>query len=149
MGWLNKAIATPKGYVSAKGEMLKRKKLTPEEIAAHNGTEATEKEEVATAVEVGDGLTIGTYTGYTQSVSMEQEENTEQVEEKFVVHLDPADRDWVYEGDGTKVKIEESAEVDLEELTKKQLEVYAKENNIPLQSKKSKKVILEQLLSQE
>ena len=80
---------------------------------------------------------------------MEQEENTEQVEEEFVVHLDPADRDWVYEGDGTKVKIEESAEVDLEELTKKQLEVYAKENNIPLQSKKSKKVILEQLLSQE
>ena len=124
MGWLNKAIATPRGYVSAKGEMLKRKKLTPEEIAAHNGTEATEKEKVAAAVEVGDGLTIGTYTGYTQSVSVEQEKNTEQVEE-------------------------ESAEVDLEALTKKQLEVYAKENNIPLQSKKSKKVILEQLLSQE
>lgn len=39
-GWLKDAIAKPNGYYSPKGELLKRKALTEEEINAWNGTKA-------------------------------------------------------------------------------------------------------------
>jgi hypothetical protein len=35
--WLKDAIATPRGYVSKSGELLKRQSLTPEQIAEFNG----------------------------------------------------------------------------------------------------------------
>jgi len=44
-GWLKDAIAKENGYFSPKGEKLKGGRLTPEQIAEWNGTEAPVVEE--------------------------------------------------------------------------------------------------------
>lgn len=43
-GWLRNAVATAKGYVSEKGEILKRKNLTQAEIDEWNGKKAKKAE---------------------------------------------------------------------------------------------------------
>ena len=58
--YLKDAIATADGYISAKGEMLKRRKMTQDEMDAWNGVEKKKKKknkkpavvEVAETVEV-------------------------------------------------------------------------------------------------
>ena len=51
-GWLAEAIAKPDGYYTEKGEKLKGADLSPEHIAAWNGTVITEAAPVEMEVEV-------------------------------------------------------------------------------------------------
>ena len=50
-GWLKNAHATKNGYVSPKGEMLKRKRLTQEQVDEWNGVEKKEEAPVVHALE--------------------------------------------------------------------------------------------------
>lgn len=51
-GWLAEAIAKPDGYYTEKGEKLKGADLSPEHIAAWNGTTITKEEPVVQEMEV-------------------------------------------------------------------------------------------------
>lgn len=50
-GWLKDAVATAQGFVSPKGEMLKRQRLTQEFIDEWNGKPAPKKVEAPAAEE--------------------------------------------------------------------------------------------------
>ena len=56
-GYLKNTIATPKGYVSPKGELLKAAKLSPEAIAEWNGV-TVEVEPINEVVVQDDVLTL-------------------------------------------------------------------------------------------
>lgn len=67
------------------------------------------------------------------------------VEEEFKIELDPTDRDWVYEGDGTKVKKDKSVEVavDLNSMKKNELLAHAKASGIKANASMNKAALIE------
>lgn len=92
--YLKDSIATADGYLSPKGEMLKRRKMTQEEMDAWNGVEKKKKtrkkkadvvevavtEEIAATDEAGDGDTVGEDTGDSAPVQEEQTDNNVEIE---------------------------------------------------------------------
>jgi len=86
-----------------------------------------------------------------------KEATQKEINEEFKVELDPADRDWVYEGDGTKVKkdqaeetvseeaVEETVVDELDTLNKKQLLALCKERGIKANASLKKDELLTRL----
>jgi hypothetical protein len=135
-GWLKDAIATPRGFIGKKGELLKAQRMTAQECDEFNNRVREEPKTIT--------LDISTPV---PTVSVEPtveivEEETETLDAMVDTHgeieitVTGADKD----GDGT-LDAEE-----LKALTKAKLESIARDYGLELDRRMSKKKLLEKLL---
>lgn len=145
-GWLKEAIATPRGFIGKKGELLKAQRMTAQECDEFNNRDRiTEKPKTITldiSTPVPTVLAEPTVEIVEEPVEEEVEVEEEATDEMVDTHGDieitvtGADKD----GDGVLDADE------LQALTKAKLESIARDYGIELDRRMSKKKLLEKLL---
>lgn len=143
-GWLKDAIATPRGFIGKKGELLKAQRMTAQECDEFNNRVREEPKtitlDISTPVPTVSVEPIVEIVE--EPVKEEVEEETETLDAMVDTHgeieitVTGADKD----GDG-KLDAEE-----LKALTKAKLESIARDYGLELDRRMSKKKLLEKLL---
>ena len=131
--WLKDAIATERGFVSSKGELLKSMKMTKEQVDAFNNKKAEEIKEIQ---KIGDEVAKAVHQEATKEFTNSEVVELSDTQEEIVIQVTGADTD----GDGVL------NEAELKRLTKAKLENVARDYGIELDRRKTKKALLEELL---
>jgi hypothetical protein len=126
-GWLKDAIATPRGFISKKGELIKAQRMTAEQCDEFNNRK---KEEPKTIT-----LDLSTPVPTVASEPKVEVEMTD-THSNIEITVTGADED----GDGVL------SESELKKLTKAKLESIARDYGIEIDRRKTKKALLEELL---
>ena len=126
-GWLKDAIATPRGFISKKGELIKAQRMTAEQCDEFNNRK---KEEPKTIT-----LDLSTPVPTVSSEPAVEVEMTD-THSNIEITVTGADED----GDGVL------SESELKKLTKAKLESIARDYGIEIDRRKTKKALLEELL---
>ena len=132
-GWLKDAIATPRGFISKKGELLKAQRMTAQQCDEFNHRNKPEPKTIT--------LDLSTPVPTVASepvveVEVEVEDEMTDTHSDIEITVTGADED----GDGVL------SEDELKKLTKAKLESVARDYGIEIDRRKSKKALLEELL---
>lgn len=130
-GWLRDAIATPRGFISKKGELLKAVRMTAAQCDEHNNR----KREEAKTITLDLSTPVPTITSEPEVKFVVEDEITD-THSNIEITVTGADED----GDGIL------SEDELKKLTKAKLESVARDYGIEIDRRKSKKALLEELL---
>jgi hypothetical protein len=130
-GWLRDAIATPRGFISKKGELLKAVRMTAAQCDEHNNR----KREEAKTITLDLSTPVPTIASEPEVESVVEDEMTD-THSDIEITVTGADED----GDGIL------SEDELKKLTKAKLESVARDYGIEIDRRKSKKALLEELL---
>lgn len=123
-GWLRDAIATPRGFISKKGELLKAVRMTAAQCDEFNNRKKAEPKQVNVDMS-------------TPVPTVSEEPEVEVVEDQEIeITVAGADSD----GDG------ELDEEELRRLTKAKLENIGRDYGIELDRRKSKETLLQELI---
>lgn len=76
MGYLDNAIATTRGWVSPKGELLKAQKMSKVEVDAHNGVKSTPAPKTAPKVDISAVMEEAEMENNTQQLNEAPMNNT-------------------------------------------------------------------------
>lgn len=129
-GWLKDAIATPRGFISKKGELLKAQRMTAQQCDEFNNR----KKEKPKTIQLDLSTVIPTVVSEPE-VEVVEDEMTD-THSNIEITVTGADED----GDGV------ISENELKKLTKAKLESIARDYGIEIDRRKSKKALLEELL---
>jgi hypothetical protein len=130
-GWLRDAIATPRGFISKKGELLKAVRMTAAQCDEHNNR----KREEAKTITLDLSTPVPTIASEPEVEFVVEDEMTD-THSDIEITVTGADED----GDGIL------SEDELKKLTKAKLESVARDYGIEIDRRKSKKALLEELL---
>ena len=130
-GWLRDAIATPRGFISKKGELLKAVRMTAAQCDEHNNR----KREEAKTITLDLSTPVPTIASEPEVEFVVEDEITD-THSNIEITVTGADED----GDGIL------SEDELKKLTKAKLESVARDYGIEIDRRKSKKALLEELL---
>lgn len=130
-GWLRDAIATPRGFISKKGELLKAVRMTAAQCDEHNNR----KREEAKTITLDLSTPVPTIASEPEVEFVVEDEITD-THSNIEITVTGADED----GDGVL------SEDELKKLTKAKLESVARDYGIEIDRRKSKKALLEELL---
>ena len=130
-GWLRDAIATPRGFISKKGELLKAVRMTAAQCDEHNNR----KREEAKTITLDLSTPVPTIASEPEVEFVVEDEMTD-THSDIEITVTGADED----GDGVL------SEDELKKLTKAKLESVARDYGIEIDRRKSKKALLEELL---
>jgi hypothetical protein len=130
-GWLRDAIATPRGFISKKGELLKAVRMTAAQCDEHNNR----KREEAKTITLDLSTPVPTIASEPEIEFVVEDEMTD-THSDIEITVTGADED----GDGIL------SEDELKKLTKAKLESVARDYGIEIDRRKSKKALLEELL---
>ena len=130
-GWLRDAIATPRGFISKKGELLKAVRMTAAQCDEHNNR----KKEEAKTITLDLSTPVPTIASEPEVEFVVEDEMTD-THSDIEITVTGADED----GDGIL------SEDELKKLTKAKLESVARDYGIEIDRRKSKKALLEELL---
>ena len=126
-GWLKDAIATPRGFISKKGELIKAQRMTAEQCDEFNNR----KKEKPKTITLDLSTPVPTVSSEPE-VEFEMTDTHSNIE----ITVTGADED----GDGVL------SESELKKLTKAKLESIARDYGIEIDRRKTKKALLEELL---
>jgi hypothetical protein len=129
-GWLKDAIATPRGFISKKGELLKAQRMTAQQCDEFNNR----KKEEPKTIKLDLSTPVPTIASEPE-VEVVEDEMTD-THSNIEITVTGADED----GDGV------ISEDELKKLTKAKLENIARDYGIELDRRKTKKALLEELL---
>jgi len=129
-GWLKDAIATPRGFISKKGELLKAQRMTAQQCDEFNNR----KKEEPKTIKLDLSTVIPTVVSEPE-IEVVEDEMTD-THSNIEITVTGADED----GDGV------ISEDELKKLTKAKLENIARDYGIELDRRKTKKALLEELL---
>ena len=130
-GWLKDAIATPRGFISKKGELIKAQRMTAEQCDEFNNR----KKEEPKTITLDLSTPVPTVTSEPKVEVVVEDEITD-THSNIEITVTGADED----GDGVL------SEDELKKLTKAKLESVARDYGIEIDRRKSKKALLEELL---
>jgi hypothetical protein len=139
-GWLKDAIATPRGFIGKKGELLKAQRMTAQECDEFNNRVREEPKTIT--LDISTPVPTVSVEPTVEIVEEEVEEEKETLDAMVDTHgeieitVTGADKD----GDGV-LDAEE-----LKALTKAKLESVARDYGLELDRRMSKKKLLEKLL---
>jgi hypothetical protein len=131
-GWLKDAIATPRGFISKKGELLKAVRMTAKQCDDFNNR----KKEKPKTIELDTSTVVPTPIVVSEEETIVKDEITD-THSNIEITVTGADED----GDGVL------SEDELRSLTKAKLESVARDYGIELDRRQSKKALLEELLN--
>ena len=130
-GWLKDAIATPRGFISKKGELIKAQRMTAEQCDEFNNR----KKEEPKTITLDLSTPVPTVASEPKVEVVVEDEMTD-THSNIEITVTGADED----GDGVL------SESELKKLTKAKLENIARDYGIELDRRKTKKALLEELL---
>ena len=131
-GWLKDAIATPRGFISTKGELLKAVRMTAKQCDDFNNR----KKEKPKTIELDTSTVVPTPIVASEEATIVEDEITD-THSNIEITVTGADEN----GDGVL------SEDELRSLTKAKLESVARDYGIELDRRQSKKALLEELLN--
>lgn len=130
-GWLKDAIATPRGFISKKGELIKAQRMTAEQCDEFNNRKKEEPKTITL-----DLSTPVPTVASEPAVEVVAEDEMTDTHSNIEITVTGADED----GDGVL------SESELKKLTKAKLESIARDYGIEIDRRKTKKALLEELL---
>jgi len=130
-GWLKDAIATPRGFISKKGELIKAQRMTAEQCDEFNNR----KKEEPKTITLDLSTPVPTVASEPKVEVVVEDEMTD-THSNIEITVTGADED----GDGVL------SESELKKLTKAKLESIARDYGIEIDRRKTKKALLEELL---
>jgi hypothetical protein len=132
-GWLRDAIATPRGFISKKGELLKAVRMTAAQCDEHNNRKKEEPKTIS--LDLSTAVPTVASEPVVEVEFVVEDEMTD-THSDIEITVTGADED----GDGVL------SEDELKKLTKAKLESVARDYGIEIDRRKSKKALLEELL---